>query len=268
MNRIYSIVVAVGLTSLMIGCASTPPSNAKLEEARATYSAIEQDPDVARSGASQMRSAKEELERAEALLEDGADVEEVEQAAYLALRHGEIAQQQGRRAALESDINAAKERRDEVDARRNQLMLEMKSQEAEALRAQMEALKAEKTDRGMVLTLGDVLFDLNETKLKASGERTIASLAEFMQQYEERRVRVEGYTDSTGDEDYNQKLSELRAMAVYDALLGEGIASDRVEVQGYGEAYPVASNDTKAGRQLNRRVEIVISDKEGNIKSR
>ena len=110
--------------------------------------------------------------------------------------------------------------------------------EAEALRAEMAALKAEKTERGMVLTLGDVLFDLNKADLKASGKRTVERLADFMKQYQERRVRIEGYTDSTGSAEYNQGLSERRAKSVQSELLDQGISGNRIEVEGYGEAYP------------------------------
>ncbi|MBW0145918.1 OmpA family protein [Marinobacter arenosus] len=261
MTRTLYTSIVIGLFTLMAGCASSPPYNATLDEARSAYLSIENDPDVARSGDSQLRAAKTELDRAEQLLEEDADDPRVEQAAYLALRHAQIAQQQGMRAALQEEVASAEERR-------RQMQLEMKTSEAEALRAEMAALKAEQTERGMVLTLGDVLFDLNEAELKASGERTVARLAEFMREYENRRVRVEGYTDSTGDEAYNQRLSERRAMAVYDALLGMGISSSRVEVEGYGEAYPVASNSTSSGRQQNRRVEIVISDEAGMIEGR
>ena len=81
-------------------------------------------------------------------------------------------------------------------------------------------------------------------------------------------MRIEGFTDSTGSDDYNQQLSENRALAVKDALVQAGVESNRVVVQGYGEANPVASNDSTAGRQLNRRVEIVISDESGAIASR
>lgn len=268
MNRKLSLGVAVGLSVLMVGCAGTPSKNAKIEEARSAYNEIQQDPNVARSGASQLRSARDELERAQALLDEGADIEQVEHVAYLANRHAQIAYQQGQRAELESEIRSAEERR-------KQLMLQMRTSEAEqarmeaeALRRQMEALQAEQTDRGMVLTLGDVLFDLNKADLKASGERTVERLANFLMEYEERRVRVEGYTDSTGDEAYNQGLSERRALSVKNALTNRGIASSRVEVQGYGETFPMATNDTNAGRQQNRRVEIVISDEEGNIEAR
>ncbi len=261
MNRTLSLITTVGLSALIFGCASAPEQNAKIEEARMIYNEIAEDPYVARSGSSQLRSAQTELDRAEALLEDDEDIVRIEHAAYLAKRHAEIAEQQGLRAELEEEISSAEKRRQDI-------MLQLKSNEAEALRAQMEALQAEKTERGMVLTLGDVLFDLNEADLKPAGMRTVQRLSDFMLQYEDRRVRVEGYTDSTGAESYNQNLSERRAMAVRDALMAEGVARSRIEVIGYGEAYPVASNDTSAGRQQNRRVEIVISDENGVIQTR
>ncbi|MCG7200195.1 OmpA family protein [Marinobacter pelagius] len=261
MNRILSLITTVGLSALMFGCASAPEQNARIEEARMVYNKIAEDPYVARSGSSQLRSARTQLDRAEALLEDDEDIVRVEHAAYLAKRHAEIAEQQGLRAELEEEISSAEKRRQDI-------MLQLKSNEAAALRAQMEALQAEKTERGMVLTLGDVLFDVNKADLKPAGVRTVRRLSDFMLQYEERRVRVEGYTDSTGAESYNQDLSERRAMAVRDALVAEGVARSRVEVIGYGEAYPVASNETSAGRQQNRRVEIVISDENGVIQTR
>lgn len=261
MNRILSLITTVGLSALMFGCASAPEQNARIEEARMVYNKIAEDPYVARSGSSQLRSARTQLDRAEALLEDDEDIVRVEHAAYLAKRHAEIAEQQGLRAELEEEISSAEKRRQDI-------MLQLKSNEAAALRAQMEALQAEKTERGMVLTLGDVLFDVNKADLKPAGIRTVRRLSDFMLQYEDRRVRVEGYTDSTGAESYNQDLSERRAMAVRDALVAEGVARSRVEVIGYGEAYPVASNETSAGRQQNRRVEIVISDENGVIQTR
>lgn len=261
MNRILSLITTAGLSALMFGCASAPEQNARIEEARMVYNKIAEDPYVARSGSSQLRSARTQLDRAEALLEDDEDIVRVEHAAYLAKRHAEIAEQQGLRAELEEEISSAEKRRQDI-------MLQLKSNEAAALRAQMEALQAEKTERGMVLTLGDVLFDLNKADLKPAGIRTVQRLSDFMLQYEDRRVRVEGYTDSTGAESYNQDLSERRAMAVRDALVAEGVARSRVEVIGYGEAYPVASNETSAGRQQNRRVEIVISDENGVIQTR
>ena len=129
-------------------------------------------------------------------------------------------------------------------------------------------MQAVKADRGLVMTLGDVLFDVNQADLKPGGILTVEKLAAFLAEYPGRRVMIEGFTDSTGAAEYNQALSERRALAVRTALLEKGIKSDRIEFRGYGKQYPVASNDTAAGRQLNRRVEIIISDETGAIPSR
>ncbi|MGO1502586.1 MAG: OmpA family protein [Marinobacter sp.] len=260
-KRNITLGVAASLSMLIAGCATSPPDNAMVNEARASYTKIKNDPDVARSGDSQLRDARDELNRAESLLKDGKDTSRIEHSAYLANRHAQIASEQGERARLEDEVESAEERR-------RKLVLNKSNEEAEMLRQRMKELQAERTDRGMVLTLGDVLFDLNKADLKSSGEQTIGRLAQFMREYEDRRVRVEGYTDSTGKDSYNQKLSERRAESVRDALMSQGIERQRVDSHGYGEQYPVAGNDSSAGRQQNRRVEIVISDKEGNIETR
>ncbi len=267
-KRNMTLGMAVSFSALMAGCASTPQDNQKVDEARAAYEEISNDPNVARSGDRQLRNARNQLSRAESLLADDAGIVEIEHAAYLASRHAQIAAEQGKRADLQDQINSAEERREELEMRKSSNQAEEARREAEELRRQMEEMRAEQTDRGMVLTLGDVLFDLNRAELKSPGEETVGRLAEFMREYEERRVRVEGYTDSTGEASYNQGLSERRAEAVRDALVNMGISRDRVETQGFGEQYPVASNETSGGRQQNRRVEIVISDEEGNIDSR
>ncbi|MBS3804470.1 MAG: OmpA family protein [Oleiphilaceae bacterium] len=267
-KRNMTFAMAVSFALFITGCASTPQDIEELDEARAAYEEVSNDPNVARSGDRQLRSARNELSRAETLLEEGGETGEIEHAAYLAKRHAQIAAEQGKRAELQEQINSAEERRRELEFQRRSGEAEQARRETEELRRQMEELQAEQTDRGMVLTLGDVLFDLNQAELKPAGEQTIERLAEFMSEYENRRVRVEGYTDSTGDESYNQRLSERRAESVRDALVARGISRDRIETKGFGEEFPVASNDTPAGRQQNRRVEIVISDQEGNIESR
>lgn len=268
MKRILMSGSAMALSVMLTACAGTPAQNAKVDEARASYQAIVDDPYVARSGSSQLRDAEQSLSRAESLLEEGADTAKVEQAAYLANRYAEIASQKGEKARLQEEIASAESRREQLKLQAQTMKAQDAQSEAERLRAEMAALQAKQTERGMVLTLGDVLFDLNKADLKPAGERTVQRLADFMDEYPERRVRVEGYTDSTGAADYNQGLSERRAESVRNALMLEGINSSRVEVTGFGEQYPVASNDTSSGRQQNRRVEIVISDENGMIKTR
>lgn len=267
-QRNATLGAAIGLSILMTGCITTPSQNAKVDEARASYERIKDDPAVARSGNVQLRSARNQLNRAESLMQGGADAATIEHAAYLAQRHVQIAIQQGERAELQKQIESAEQRRRELMLTQQTSETDEARREAEMLRQRMAELQAEQTDRGMVLTLGDVLFDLNKADLKPAGKQTTARLAKFMREYESRRVRVEGYTDSTGSDSYNQQLSERRAESVRDALVNLGIAPRRVETKGYGKQYPVAGNESAAGRQQNRRVEIVISDKDGNIDTR
>jgi outer membrane protein OmpA-like peptidoglycan-associated protein len=136
---------------------------------------------------------------------------------------------------------------------------------AESLAVQLADLQAKETDRGLVMTLGDVLFETGSARLREPGVRAVDKLAAFMQRYPQRSVAVEGFTDNVGSEDYNQRLSERRGNAVRDALIATGVAPERVIVRGYGEQFPVASNGDTTGRQMNRRVEVVISDDHGHI---
>lgn len=138
----------------------------------------------------------------------------------------------------------------------------------DAMQARLNELNAKQTARGMVITLGDVLFDTNQANLKSGGARDVQKLAAFLSQYPRHKVLIEGFTDSVGSNSANQALSERRASAVGTALTDLSVGRERVATQGYGEAYAVASNNTAAGRQLNRRVEIVLSDENGNIAPR
>jgi outer membrane protein OmpA-like peptidoglycan-associated protein len=147
-----------------------------------------------------------------------------------------------------------------------------KTQEAQArakqLEAQLSDMAAKKTERGIIITLGDVLFGTDLSRLNVEGLRTTQKLATVLQQNPQRTVLVEGFTDSTGSAPHNQELSERRANAVRSALLEQGVAPERIAIRGYGESYPVAANETAANRQLNRRVEIVLSDDSGRTVAR
>jgi len=172
-------------------------------------------------------------------------------------------------AAEQAQRDAAQAQRDTLAAQVDLANAQRKTQEAQARAAQLETqlaeLAAKKTERGLVITLGDVLFGTDLSRLSDEGMRTTQKLASVLQQNPQRNVLIEGFTDSTGAAAYNQELSERRAMAVRDALQGQGVARERIQMRGYGQSYPVAANDTPSNRQLNRRVEIVVSDDNGQV---
>jgi hypothetical protein len=139
----------------------------------------------------------------------------------------------------------------------------MREKEIAALRQQISGAEIRPTPSGIVLSFRDVLFPIDKAELNPGAERTIAKMADFLKQHPDRIIVIEGFTDSTGTVSHNRQLSEARAETVRNALVQQGIEEKRITAKGYGEEYPVASNDTQAGRQMNRRVEIVINEAEG-----
>jgi outer membrane protein OmpA-like peptidoglycan-associated protein len=119
-------------------------------------------------------------------------------------------------------------------------------------------LQGKMTERGIVLTMGDVLFSFGKADLSPGAVRNLDKLTGFLEKHPDRNLLIEGHTDSIGSDAVNLALSQKRADAVKEALVGKGISPDRIVTKGYGKQFPVASNDTESGRQLNRRVEVVI----------
>ncbi|MDO5103170.1 MAG: OmpA family protein [Lautropia sp.] len=269
-------VLALSLASAMVlgACASTQP-NPVLEEARTQVDKVSSEPEVARRAALEMKAAKDTLARADKAWTADKDQAETEHLAYLATQQANTAQ-----AIANARANDAKLQ--ETRGQANQLRLEARTAEVEAaradaasanaradkLQAQMDELQAKKTNRGLLVTFGDVLFAFGKAELLPSSSARLDKLAQFLMDNPERKLRVEGYTDSVGSAGFNQKLSERRADAVKFALVRRGIASDRITAVGYGKDYPVATNSTDAGRAMNRRVEVVIADEKGVLRSR
>lgn len=200
-----------------------------------------------------------------------------QQAAALATGRAKAERDQTLLVTRTAEANAAKQELAVVEETADQQAAALAAASAKAGRdqalisqqeMQLKELNAKKTERGLVITLGDVLFSTNKAQLESGGVRNVQKLADFLKKYPQHKVLVEGYTDSTGSDSLNQDLSDRRANTVRTALLDMGSSSDRVTARGYGEAYPVASNDTAASRQLNRRVEIILSDDKGNIAPR
>jgi len=211
---------------------------------------------------SERSSAEAQAARAEAeRMAEAVRRARAEQAARRSdMERQEAAQQ---RAMAQHQAEMERQQRLAAEQRAQELEEEARRmrEQADRLQEQISELQARPTDRGLVLTLGsDVLFDLDKHELREGAKRTIDRVADFLLEYEDRQVLVEGFTDSTGARDYNLGLSQRRAESVRNALVQRGVNEDRIRTRGYGLDYPVATNDTQAGRQLNRRVEIIISD--------
>jgi outer membrane protein OmpA-like peptidoglycan-associated protein len=288
-HALIGLAAAGLLLASLTGCGGPPRDNPLLDEARVAFERTAADQQVSEHAPVALAEAREELDRAHTLWQSRADRTLVDHHAYLAQQRAAIARATARANAAQRAIDAA-------EAERQQVVLEARTAEAEvaeararaeralaeAARAEAEVegararelaervqeLEAELTHRGLVLTLSDVLFDVGRAELRAGAERTLNELATFLNEYPERRVLIEGHTDSTGSRDLNVRLSQQRADAVRAALAQRGIPQARIRTLGLGPDYPVASNATQAGRQQNRRVEIIISDAQGNIPDR
>jgi outer membrane protein OmpA-like peptidoglycan-associated protein len=123
-----------------------------------------------------------------------------------------------------------------------------------------EFAKIRREARGTIMSLSDILFDFGKADLRREAELNLAKMAVIFQQYPEMSILIEGHTDNIGSEEYNLKLSERRAQAVYDFLSGQGVAEERMSTKGYGLSQPVEANATPEGRQANRRVDLVIRE--------
>jgi outer membrane protein OmpA-like peptidoglycan-associated protein len=153
----------------------------------------------------------------------------------------------------------------EAAAQADKARLERRDARLSDLEMQLKALNAKKTERGMVVTLGDVLFDSGRAQLTSDSSGNLGKLAAFFQRNPQRSASIEGYTDSVGSASSNLDLSGRRAGAVKTALVGLGVPAERLSTQAHGEEMPAASNDTLAGRQMNRRVEIVFAPQADDV---
>jgi outer membrane protein OmpA-like peptidoglycan-associated protein len=263
------LLSGVGLTLALCACASTPQPNAALESAHAAVNAAEADPNVSKYAALDLEAAKKDL----AVADDAANHHQeaqIAQPAYMAAQNARLAQMHAAAKADDARVAAGQ-------AQRDQIMLAARNREVEnakaatnvavdqrnQLQAEVDQLKATPTSRGLVLTLGDVLFDTGRSELNSGGGRKLDQLAQFLNEHKERRVQIDGFTDSVGSDSYNEQLSQRRADAVKAALISRGIDPSRIGTEGYGKAYPVANNNDSGGRQLNRRVEVVIGGDNG-----
>jgi outer membrane protein OmpA-like peptidoglycan-associated protein len=269
-------MIGIALTLVMAACASTPEPNPALLNARSAVQTAQADPNVAKYAALDLDSAKKQLDIAEAAAAHHDDAA-VGQPAYLAVQAARLAQAHAAAKADDARVAAGQGERDKIQlaARTREVdtanaatdnakqAANAANEQSARLQAEVDALKAKPTPRGLVLTLGDVLFDTGRAQLNSGSGRKLDQLAQFLNEHPERRVQIDGFTDSVGTDSYNLDLSQRRADAVRSALLSRGIDSSRIGSQGYGKSFPVADNTDSGGRQLNRRVEVVIGDDSG-----
>ena len=280
-RRLTPTALALAAALALSACATRQPP-ASLEATRTVVNNAAANPDVARRAPLELKEATDTLARADQAWNKNADGAEADSLAYVARQRAETA------VALTRARNADDQLKD-ANATANRLRLDARTRElqtargeaaqanaqaaqanarAAALEARLKELQAQQTERGLLVTLGDVLFEFGKANLLPTAGQRLDQLADFLKQYPDRKLIIEGHTDSVGSDAANQALSERRAQAVQQALVGRGVDPARITARGYGKAYPVASNATPEGRALNRRVEVVIADEKGNLRSR
>jgi outer membrane protein OmpA-like peptidoglycan-associated protein len=269
---VKKIITVTALAAVLAACASAPQRNDQLEQARAEVQTLSSDPLAQQAASGDVDAARASLNQADTAFQQKAPPEKVNQLAYLALRHAQAGEARISEARSRQEVARAQQDRDKIllqarerETQNAQSQTAVAQTELAGARQELADLQAKQTDRGLVLTLGDVLFDTGRATLKPGADRTIDRLAQALKDNPNTRVMIEGHTDSVGGDEYNMALSERRADAVADALRFRGVPADRYEAKGLGKDFPVASNDTQSGRQQNRRVEIVFSDAAGRF---
>ncbi|WP_440974430.1 OmpA family protein [Pseudomonas koreensis] len=244
----FKLLPLVSLCALVLAGCATPPENPQLLQARAQFAALQHKPESNTLAAIETREAFIALNKADQASLKDRKAPDVEQLTYLASQKIAVAEQTIAMRQAEAGLK-------KIDAERTQVQLDVRTQQLKAL----QAMKAQKTERGEVVTFGDVLFDTGKADLKHGSQRNFEQLAQYLTANPERKVRIEGFTDDVGSDDFNQRLSERRADAVAFALKRMGISADRLITKGYGKQFPIADNGSSHARQLNRRVEVIIS---------
>lgn len=302
MNKCFTLSALAAATWLG-ACASTTPAPQELLAARAAVRAAEAEPRVLTLAPLELRRATDALNRANALDAEGESLADVASAAYVAVQQAQAAQAIARAKADEQAIQSAEAERERAradartrEAERAQRQAAVARAEAESargeaataqqraaaaqdtasqareraaqLQAQLAELQARPTERGALVTLGDLLFEFGRAELQPSAGESLRKLAAHLQKHPERLVLIEGFTDSVGSEAANLLLSQRRAEAVARALSTLGVAPQRLSTKGWGEAHPVAANTSDTNRALNRRVEVYISDNDQPVRGR
>jgi outer membrane protein OmpA-like peptidoglycan-associated protein len=287
-----TLIAAAAVSLLLAACSATPTKPEGADSARAKLTQLQSDPQLASRAPVAIKEADEAVRAAEEPRKD------TEQAAHLVLiANGkvDIAWAQARTRLAEDQRKSLSEQREgarldartrEADAARSdasiarsdasfaradaefannradaaRLSADAAKQQSEDLQRQIAELNAKATDRGLVVTLGDVLFATGRSELKGGAANNLSKLSAFLNKYQDRTVAIEGHTDNVGSDDSNFSLSQRRADSVKSYLVSQGVSSTRLAASGKGEGSPVSGNDSATGRQQNRRVEVIIAN--------
>jgi outer membrane protein OmpA-like peptidoglycan-associated protein len=284
------LAVAAAVSLAVASCATAPQSPEGAADVRSKLSVLQSDPRLADKAPVEIREAEAAVLLAEQPV--GKDVALSEHRIYMADHKVEIAMakastryaedqranlsqkrdemrldartleaDEAHRQAAASKSEAATAQRKTEDARALAVVAAADAaSKADELQRQIDVLQAEATDRGLVLTLGNVVFATGRSDLKPSGTASLDKLVAFLNQYPDRTVVIEGHTDDVGSVEMNQTLSQHRADSVKSYLMSQGIQSGRLQASGIGETRPIADNLSESGRQQNRRVEIIITN--------
>jgi outer membrane protein OmpA-like peptidoglycan-associated protein len=259
-----TLIAATVSSVLLAACAAAPQIPAGAAQARSKLTQLQSHQDLATRAPVAIKDAEVAVSAAET---PQTDQELEAHRVYIAARKVDTAWAlaesrlaEDQRAALGADREGARldARTREADAAK--LAAASSAAQSAELQRQIDELQAKDTDRGLVLTLGDVLFESGKAQLKSAAAAHLNTLVMFLNNYPNRTVLIEGYTDSVGSDDYNQGLSNRRAESVQSYLVGQGIDRGRLTASGLGESAPVSDNESAIGRQLNRRVEVIISN--------
>lgn len=265
MKRLSSAILSVGIAAILSACSTVPEKPiAELETARAIVPQVEASP---RAGvaAENISAARKSLDTANKLADSGGKLDDIRFEATVAAKNAQIANEKILTANAKDELTKGEEERQKVVLAAREREAQLARSHSQSLEDELKDLKAKKTDRGLVLTLGDVLFDTGKATLKAGAYATIDRLANALKEDTSRKVLIEGHTDSVGSDDFNQMLSQNRAQSVQAALMERGVTGDQISAVGKGEGLPVASNDNAAGRQQNRRVELIFTEDRARV---
>lgn len=273
MNISNPVGLAAVVSLFLAGCATAPLPPQGAAEVRAKLTGLQADANLGDRAPAAVKDAEAAVQAAEQPVAK-KDVELGAHRVYIAERRVDIAtarattryaeDQRARlgeerdRARLEARTREADSARTDANIARNDA--DVARGDADEMRRQLEAMQAETTDRGLVLTLGDVLFATGRSEVKVGSASNLNKLVAFLNKYPERKVQIEGHTDNVGSEDSNLGLSQRRADAVRSYLMQQGIGADRLVAAGKGEGQPIADNASDSGRQQNRRVVAIIEN--------